>query len=122
VLKIKEKQTSLLSSSGRSGTSIGGGIGERESTGSGAATPHAGEKTLPDTRTRLMQLYVECIAFQITFSFNTPVSVNFASLAKCATNILPFTIFNLRMVQDPKEFQNLNTSLVKGEVLAEDWR
>ena len=38
----KEKQTSLLSSSGRSGTSIGREIGEGESTGSEASKQQAG--------------------------------------------------------------------------------
>ena len=51
--------------------------------------------------------------------FNTPVSIIFASLAKCTTNILPFTIFNLCMVQDPKEFKNLNSGLIKDEEFAQ---
>jgi hypothetical protein len=51
--------------------------------------------------------------------FNTPISIIFASLAKCTTNILPSTIVNFCMVFDPKEFQNLNSGLIKGEGLAQ---
>ena len=69
MLKINGKQTSLLSSSGRSGTSIAGEIVEEESTSSGDIRQQAGEKTLPelDTRTRLVQLYGECKTFRMTF-------------------------------------------------------
>lgn len=64
----RERTSLLLSSSGRSGTSI---ASERESAGSRAARfEQAGEKTLPelDTRTRLMQLYAECKLFWIKFA------------------------------------------------------
>jgi hypothetical protein len=65
--KMKEKLTSLLSSSGRSGTSIGGEIveGAWDSTGSETSKQQAGAKTFPesDTRTRLSQLYAECKTF-----------------------------------------------------------
>ena len=56
------------SESGRSGTLIGGGIGEGESTGSEPPEQHAGTKTLPelDTGTCLVQLYAECKTFRIT--------------------------------------------------------
>ena len=50
--------------------------------------------------------------------WNIDRRIIFASLAKCTTNILPSTIFNLCMVQDPKELQNLNSGLIKGERLA----
>jgi hypothetical protein len=51
--------------------------------------------------------------------FNTPVSIIFASLAKCTTNILPTAFINLCMVEDPKEFQNLSSSLIMGEGLSQ---
>ena len=46
---------------------MGGETGEEESTGSGAGQ-QAGKKTLPESGTRLMQLYGECKIFRITFA------------------------------------------------------